>query len=141
MSLGFNLALRTDTNPTGKLPAKNARNFKVLDHALNILFSAPFIPISWHNFAVQVDCDSNTVAVLYSQDSNQLKASDAESDTSDWASRLPFVNPADSPADQGNIVLHGMQEGATEGLLYFGLFVEGVQNRIGVGGGRTIKTV
>lgn len=62
------------TNPTGKLPAKNVRNLKVLDHALNVLFSTPFTPITWHNFAVQVDWDNNALAVLYSQDSGPLKA-------------------------------------------------------------------
>lgn len=61
------------TNPTGKLPAENAYSFKVLDHALNVLFSTPFTPNSWHNFAIQVDWDQRTLAVLYSQDGSTLK--------------------------------------------------------------------
>lgn len=55
------------TNPTGHLPAKNANAFKVLDHALNVLFTAPFLPGIWHNFAVQVDWDRLTLAVFYSE--------------------------------------------------------------------------
>ena len=61
------------TIPTGNLPAQDAGNFKVLDHALNVLFSAPFSPGNWHNFAVQVDWDNRTLAVLYSKDCARLK--------------------------------------------------------------------
>lgn len=55
------------TNPTGHLPAKNANAFKVLDHSLNVLFTAPFLPGIWHNFAVQVDWNNLTLAVFYSE--------------------------------------------------------------------------
>jgi hypothetical protein len=55
--------------------------------------------------------------------------------------QMPLVNPADSAANQGDVVHHGIQEGTTEGLLYSGIFVEGVQNGISVGGGRTIKAL
>jgi len=61
------------TNPTGDLPVKDARNFKVLDHALNVLFSTPFTPGCWHNFAVQVDWDNRTLAVLFSKNNALLK--------------------------------------------------------------------
>lgn len=62
------------TNPTGPLPAKNAHSFKVLDHALNVLYSVPFTPVQWHNFAVRVDWDNRTLQVFYSADGASLKA-------------------------------------------------------------------
>ncbi|KDR82534.1 hypothetical protein GALMADRAFT_220528 [Galerina marginata CBS 339.88] len=142
------------TNPTGKLPAQNAHNFKVLDHALNVLFSIPFISVSWHNFAVQVDWDKNTLAVLYSKDADPLKAvtkvvpnlthatsSAGQGDFHFGVLKLPLVNPEDSPANQGDVVHHGIQEGTTEGLLYSGVFVEGVQSGISLGGGRIGKAL
>lgn len=46
------------------------------------------------------------------------------------------MNPADSPANQGDVVNHGIQEGTTEGLLYSGVFVESVVKGISLGGGR-----
>ena len=55
------------TNPTGTLPAPDAHSFKVLDHALNVLFSTPFTSHVWHNFAIEVDWTARTLAVLYSQ--------------------------------------------------------------------------
>ena len=61
------------TNPTGKLPASGAQNFKILDHDLNVLFSTPFTCGSWHNFAIVVDWDSLTLAVYYSAGSQPLK--------------------------------------------------------------------
>ena len=50
---------------------------------------------------------------------------------------MPLVNPADTSANQGDVAHHGIQEGTTEGLLYSGIFVEGVQNGISVSAGRT----
>ena len=61
------------TNPTGTLPAPNAHNFKVRDHALNVLFSTSFTCGSWHNFGVQVDWNNRTIAVLYSQNATPLQ--------------------------------------------------------------------
>lgn len=55
--------------------------------------------------------------------------------------QLPLVNPTDTPQNQGDVVHHGIQEGTTEGLLYSGIFVEGIQNGINVGGVRTIKAL
>lgn len=62
------------TNPTGALPAANARSFKVLDHANNILFETPFAADAWHNFAVQVDWTNRSLAVLFSRDAAPLSA-------------------------------------------------------------------
>lgn len=62
------------TNPTGQLPAKNARSFKVLDHALNVLFTTSFIPLLWHNFAITVDWANRTLMVSYSIEGLPLKA-------------------------------------------------------------------
>ena len=62
------------TDPTGTLPTPDAHSFKVRDHALNLLFETPFTPNNWHNFAVQVDWNNLTLAVLYSTDGAPLKA-------------------------------------------------------------------
>jgi hypothetical protein len=145
------------TDPTGKLPARNARSFKVLDHALNVLFSTPFLPLVWHNFAITVDWDNRTLQVAYSTDAIPLRAvtstvpnpSATPGAVGDFhfgilkvschrwlgfplsmsiaeisAMKLPLVNPNDSPADQSDVVHHGIQEGTTEGLFYSGVLVE-----------------
>jgi len=62
------------TNPTGNLPAPGARNFKILDHSLNVLFSTPFTCQTWHNFAIVVDWDNLTLAVFYSVGAQPLKS-------------------------------------------------------------------
>ncbi|KAF9046270.1 hypothetical protein BJ165DRAFT_1369156 [Panaeolus papilionaceus] len=142
------------TNPTGKLPAKGARNFKILDHALNVLFETPFLPLIWHNFAVQVDWDRHTLAVLYSIESLPLTpvtkvvpnlsvpAGDAgKGEFHFGVLKLPLVNPADSPDKQGDVVHHGIQEGTTDGLLYSGIFVEGAKDGISLGNGLKIKSI
>ncbi|KDQ49236.1 hypothetical protein JAAARDRAFT_63810 [Jaapia argillacea MUCL 33604] len=136
------------TNPTGTLPAPNAHALKIRDHALNLLFSTTFIPFTWHNFAIQVDWTNRTLAVLYSQDDAPLKAvtdvlpnlsatagTAGQGDFHFGVLKLPLVNPADSTADQGDVVHYGIQEGTTEGLLYSGVFVESVADGISAGGG------
>lgn len=45
------------------------------------------------------------------------------------------MNPADTPADQGDVVHFGIQEGTTEGLLYSGVFVEDTTHGISIGDG------
>ena len=60
------------TNPTGILPAPNAHSFKIRNHALDVLFTTPFLPFVWHNFAVQVDWDYRTLAAFYSKDHEHL---------------------------------------------------------------------
>ena len=62
------------TNPTGPLPASNAQSLTLLDHGLNTLFSTPIVTGAWQNFAVQVDWNNLTLAVLYSQDCADLQA-------------------------------------------------------------------
>ncbi|KAI3620974.1 hypothetical protein WG66_008828 [Moniliophthora roreri] len=126
------------TNPTGTLPAPDADSFKVLDHALNVLFKTRFTPDAWHNFAVQVDWEKLTLQIFYSTDadplaavtgvvSNPTVARGVVGDFHFGVLKLPLVNPADSPADQGDVVHHGIQEGTKEGLLYSGVFVTRVQ--------------
>ncbi|KAF7365705.1 Glycoside Hydrolase Family 131 protein [Mycena venus] len=130
------------TNPTAQLPAKNAHSFKVLDHALNVLFTTPFVPDIWHNFAITVDWENLTLLVAYSIEGLPLHAvtQTVENPTvtaggnwrlSLWGAEskpillaLPLVNPKDLPVDQGDVVHHGIQEGTTEGLFYSGVFVE-----------------
>ncbi|PSR73737.1 hypothetical protein PHLCEN_2v10427 [Hermanssonia centrifuga] len=136
------------TDPTGTLPAPNAHSFNVLDHALNVLFTAPFTSIQWHNFAVQVDWTNRTLAVLYSVDALPLQVvskpapnlstpagATGQGDFHFGVLKLPLVNPADTPADQGDVVHFGLQEGTTEGLLYSGVFVENASQGINIGHG------
>lgn len=61
------------TNPTGTLPAAGAQNVTIRDHGLNVLFSTPFTPHCWHNFAVVIDWDNLTLAVFYSIGAQPLK--------------------------------------------------------------------
>ncbi|TFK70560.1 hypothetical protein BDN72DRAFT_887930 [Pluteus cervinus] len=133
------------TNPTGRLPAKDAHSFKVLDHSLNVLFTTPFLPETWHNFAVQVDWDNRTLAVFFSKDGAPLKpvtkvvpnptvqpGAAGQGDFHVGVLKLPLVDPADTPANQGDVVHHGTQEGSTEGLFYSGIFVEDVKGGVTV---------
>ncbi|KAI0642914.1 hypothetical protein C8Q79DRAFT_916131 [Trametes meyenii] len=136
------------TNPTGSLPAPNAHSFKVLDHALNVLFTTPFVPRTWHNFAIEVDWSSRTLAVWYSRNAELLQlvkdttpnptaaeGPDGQGDFHFTVLKLPIVNPEDSPEDQSDVVHHGIQEGTTEGLLYSGVFVESASGGISRGSG------
>lgn len=61
------------TVPRGPLPAPNAHDITILDHATNVMFSVPFTAQTWHNFAVQVNWDTLTLATYYSKGSEQLK--------------------------------------------------------------------
>lgn len=51
--------------------------------------------------------------------------------------QLPLVNPDDTPANQGDVVHFGIQEGTTEALLYSGVFVEQVTHGVSIGNGLT----
>ena len=44
--------------------------------------------------------------------------------------QLPIVNPADSTANQNDVVHFGIQEGTTESLFYSGVFVESTEEGI-----------
>ncbi|KAJ7752577.1 hypothetical protein B0H16DRAFT_1373199, partial [Mycena metata] len=123
------------TDPTGQLPVTNAHSFKVLDHALNVLFMRPFVSHIWHNFAIQVDWENRTLMVSYSTEGFPLEAVSsvipnptvalgAVGDFHFGVLKLPLVNPSDSPVNQSDVVHHGIQEGTTEGLFYSGVFVE-----------------
>ncbi|KAF7357275.1 Glycoside hydrolase family 131 protein [Mycena sanguinolenta] len=125
------------TDPTLTLPAANAHSFKIRDHALNVLFTTPFIPLIWHNFAITVDWDNLTLAVEYSTEGFPLRmvtptvgnptvTPGALGDFHFGVLKLPIVDPEDSPADQADVVHFGIQEGTTEGLFYSGVFVEKV---------------
>jgi len=140
------------TNPTGKLPASNAHNLEVLDHATNVIFSTPFTAQTWHNFAVQVDWANLTLAAYYSSDVAPLKAvtpivpnptaslgAAGQGDFHFGVLKLPLVNPKDTPADQGDVVHYGIQEGDTEGLFYSGVFIEQITHGVSAGEGLIIK--
>ncbi|TBU25119.1 hypothetical protein BD311DRAFT_780576 [Dichomitus squalens] len=136
------------TNPTGDVPVSDAHSFKVRDHALNVLFTTPFTASVWHNFAVEVDWNALTIAVWYSQDGELLQqvvqttsnptASSGPNGQGDFhftVLKLPLVNPADSPSNQNDVVHYGIQEGATEALLYSGVFVESAADSLSRGFG------
>ncbi|EIW52471.1 uncharacterized protein TRAVEDRAFT_175614 [Trametes versicolor FP-101664 SS1] len=143
----FKIQLGTPfTNPTGPLPGPNAHEFKVRDHALNVLFTTPFTDHAWHNFAVAVDWNNRTLAVWYSQDAELLHqvvdttpnpsvalGPDGKGDYHFTVLKLPIVNPADPPADQDDVPHFGIQEGDLEGLLYSGVFVESASGGISRG--------
>ena len=61
------------TNPTGRLPSKDAGLIKILDHALNVIYKTPFRDETWHNFAVIVDWDKKTLQVFSSPNEHALK--------------------------------------------------------------------
>jgi len=143
----FSKTTATSLDPT-------ARNLKIRDHALNLLYQTPFKSNTWHNIAVQVDWESRTLAVLYSADDSSLKSVTGVVDNNSTASgtlgqgdyhwgvlKMPLVNPNDSPENQADVVHHGIQEGTTEALLYSGVFVEDVSDGISVGGGKTIPKI
>lgn len=59
------------TVPTAStLPTATAHNLEVLDHALNVVYSTPFDPLTWHNFAIQVslcDQDQDSLIIVFVQ--------------------------------------------------------------------------
>lgn len=125
------------TIPKGPLPADAAHSFKVLDHALNVLFTTSFSPGVWHNFAIQIDWDQRALSVFYSKDKDQLRAVTGKVPNTTTASgsagqgdfhfgilKLPLANVQDSLANQQDVVHYGTQEGTTECLLFSGIFVE-----------------
>ena len=61
------------TNSTGTQSDQKAHNFKVRDHASNVLFSTPFTSGLWHNFGVQVDWQNRTLSIFYSLNASYLQ--------------------------------------------------------------------
>ncbi|KEP49191.1 hypothetical protein V565_105800 [Rhizoctonia solani 123E] len=126
------------TVPTApNLPTETARNLRVMNHALDVLYNTPFDSQTWHNFAIQVDWDARTLGVFASKGGEELKqVSDMVSNNSTkpvpdgrgefhfGIIKLPLANPSDTPEQQGDVVRRGIQEGNTECLYYSGVFVE-----------------
>ncbi|TFK48809.1 hypothetical protein OE88DRAFT_1713906 [Heliocybe sulcata] len=142
------------TDPTGTLPVPNAHSLKVLDHALNVIYTAPFTPLTWHNFAVQVDWANRTLCALYSPNAGplgqvtevvpNLSAPAGAAGVGDYhfgVLKLPLANPNDSPAEQADVVHYGIQEGTLEGLIYSGVFVEEASGGISIGDGLISSTI
>ncbi|KAF8595684.1 hypothetical protein BDV93DRAFT_528509 [Ceratobasidium sp. AG-I] len=142
------------TIPTAsKLPTATAHNLEVLDHALNVVYSTSFDPLTWHNFAVQVDWDARTLGVfaskgasslkkvskLVSNNSTQLGAA-GQGDFHFGVLKLPLANPKDTAAQQGDVVHRGIQEGTTEGLYYSGVFVESASGGVSAGYGSVVPS-
>ncbi|KAJ3572957.1 hypothetical protein NP233_g2740 [Leucocoprinus birnbaumii] len=144
---GVQLGTPFSSDPNSR-PTKDNHFFKVLDHSLNILFETPFLPAVWHNFAVQVDWEARTLGVWYSLEALPLipvthLVENTSEQTGDAGKgefhfgvlKLPLVDPNDTPAQQGDVVHFGIQEGTTEGLHYSGVFVESVAKGVSVGYG------
>ncbi|KAH7910499.1 hypothetical protein BJ138DRAFT_1114053 [Hygrophoropsis aurantiaca] len=142
------------TDPTGPLPAPDAHYLKVRDHALNLLFETPFTLEDWHNFAVQIDWTDRTLGVFYSTNDASLEAVtgvEPNDSTPEGAAgqgdyhfgvlKLPLVNPADTPAEQANVVYYGIQEGTTEALIYSGVFIEMITEGVSAGNGKIINAI
>ncbi|KAG8712788.1 hypothetical protein FRC08_014104 [Ceratobasidium sp. 394] len=140
------------TVPTAsKLPTATAHNLEVLDHALNVMYSTPFDPLTWHNFAVQVDWDARTLGVfaskgplplkkvsrLVSNNSTQSGAA-GQGDFHFGVLKLPLANSKDTTSQQGDVVHRGIQEGTLEGLYYSGVFVERTTGGVSAGYGSVI---
>ncbi|TFY76498.1 hypothetical protein EWM64_g7514 [Hericium alpestre] len=115
------------------------------------LFSTPFAPQTWHNFAVIVDWTDRTLAVLYSQNGSHLTkvtgvvantgAAEGAAGRGDFhfgVLKLPLVDLTDTPAEQADVVHFGIQEGDKEGLIYSGVFVEDSRDGISLGHGEVV---
>ncbi|KAG8856071.1 hypothetical protein FRB96_006638 [Tulasnella sp. 330] len=148
---GSNFAAPTQPD----LPTSNAKNLEVTDHALNVIYSVPFESLTWYNFAVQVDWTNRTLGVLASKNGDTLKqvtpkvlpnlsstaGPNGQGDFHFGMVKLPLANPNDSPANQADVVHHGIQEGTTEGLYFSGVFVESPTEGISIGYGETTPAV
>ncbi|KAG8907542.1 hypothetical protein FRB99_003700 [Tulasnella sp. 403] len=55
--------------------------------------------------------------------------------------KLLLVNPKDAPANQGDVVHYGIQEGTTDALYYSGVFVESVVRGVSIGYGKTAPAI
>ncbi|QRV80910.1 glycoside hydrolase family 131 protein [Ceratobasidium sp. AG-Ba] len=140
------------TIPTAsQLPSATAHNIEVLDHALNVLHSTPFVPLTWHNFAIQVDWDARTLGVFASKGVAPLKkvsklapnnstkpGAAGQGDFHFGLLKLPLADPKDTESQQTDVVHRGIQEGTLEGLYYSGVFVESAAGGVSAGYGTVI---
>ncbi|KAI0314451.1 hypothetical protein OF83DRAFT_1063810 [Amylostereum chailletii] len=140
----FDLQIGTPFNTAESAAANSLR---IRAHDGTVLFATAFAADTWHNFAVAVDWAARTLQTFYSADAAPLsQVTDALPNASAGAGaagqgdfhfgvlKLPLPNPSDTPANQGDVVHFGLQEGSTDGLLYSGVFVEGAENGVSVGG-------
>ncbi|KAG5649890.1 hypothetical protein H0H81_001630 [Sphagnurus paluster] len=146
----FGVQLGTPFNTTTTTPAPS---LKILNRALTVLFDVSFTPHTWHNLAVQVDWTRSTLAVFYSRNADRLapagtrmplpnaSAAGLKGEFHFGVLKLPLVDPRDAPAEQGDVVHHGVQEGTTEGLIYSGVFVERAAGGVSVGGGAVVPLI
>lgn len=94
--------------------------------APNLLFETPFLPNTWHNFAVTLDFVKNTAAVAYSAGNAPL-ASVKTAAANDVSGRGQYhfgmlKKPVGGGAD---ITKSGFQEAnINEGIIYGGIFLE-----------------
>ncbi|KAF8323930.1 hypothetical protein DL93DRAFT_2162035 [Clavulina sp. PMI_390] len=151
----FEIQLGTPfTIPSATKPDSTARNLKVRNHALDLVFQTQLLPLLWHNFAVQVDWDHQTLAVLFSYGAAPLKpvtglinnnsttpGAAGQGDYHWGVLKLPLADPSETAAEQADVVHYGIQEVTTEALAYSGVFVEDVVGGISVGYGLTIPHI
>ncbi|KAG5652134.1 hypothetical protein H0H81_006210, partial [Sphagnurus paluster] len=139
----------TPFNTTTTTPAPS---LKILNRALALLFNAPFTAHTWHNLAVQVDWTRSTLTVFYFRNADHLapvtpmplpnaSAAGLKGKFHFSMLKLPFVDPRNAPAEQGDVVHHGVQEGTRERLIYWGVFVERAAGGVSVGGGGAVPLI
>lgn len=143
------------TFPTGPLPVSDAQSLRILSRNLTVLFETAFTPNDWHNFAVQVDWDTPTLGVYYSENALPLlpksgktvpntglpAGPDGQGDFHFGVLKLPIASPGDTPSQATDVVHRGIQEGSLETLHYSGVFVESTEGGVSVGYGRTIPAL
>ncbi|KAI0044808.1 glycoside hydrolase family 131 protein [Auriscalpium vulgare] len=136
----FDLQIGTPFNTT---PSAASHDLKIRTHNRTVIFSTPFVPEQWHNFAVVVDWTRLTVRTFYSIGAGHLSAvsptvantgvtsgADGQGEFHFGILKLPLIDPSQPAAEQGDVVHFGIQEGDKEGLLYSGVFVEGAGTEI-----------
>ncbi|VDB91652.1 unnamed protein product [Peniophora sp. CBMAI 1063] len=132
----FDLQIGTPFNTTA---TPESHHLKVRSKNGTVVFSTPFTPTVWHNFAVAVNWDALTLEAAYSTEDDKLRRVTAvesnvgavsgptgQGDFHIAVLKLPLIDPKDTPSEQADVVHFGIQEGTKEGLSFSGVFVERV---------------
>jgi len=104
-------------------------NLRLYGHSSSndkVLFEAPFLPQVWHNFAIELNYESNNVRVFYSFATNPLtqRTSQITNDLS-GSGELHFGLLKKPTGNTPDVVTQGYQpKGINEGVFWGGIFVE-----------------
>lgn len=60
--------------PFNSTPSDTSNSLKIRSHDLTELFAVPYIPATWHNFAVIIDWTNKTLTTFYSTNATTLSA-------------------------------------------------------------------